>query len=85
MLGWAEALQIAMYIINLSPSKPIEMQVPKAQWTGQMPKYDWLFIFGCEVYEWCLRTNDNGQFSTDYGIWNNKDLFVVVTYSSMKM
>ena len=47
---WAQTMQIAMYIINLSPSTAVNQQVPQALWSRQTPKYDRIHIFGCEAY-----------------------------------
>ena len=52
---WTEALQIAVYLINLSPSKAIRLEVPQALWSGKEPTYDRLRIFGCEAYAFIPR------------------------------
>ena len=35
-----EALQTTLYAINLSPAKPIKLQVLQALWTRKTPKYN---------------------------------------------
>ena len=47
---WAEALLTAVHIINMSPSRPLGLQIPQELWTGSKPNYDKLRIFGCEAY-----------------------------------
>ena len=47
---WAEALLTAVHIINMSPSRPLGLQIPQEIWTGSKPNYDKLRIFGCEAY-----------------------------------
>ena len=47
---WAEALQTAVYLINLSPSKAILLEVPQVLWSGKEPTYDRLRIFVCKTY-----------------------------------
>ena len=37
---WTEALQIAVYLINLSPSKAIRLEVLQALWLGKELTYD---------------------------------------------
>ena len=52
---WAEALQKAVYLINLSSSKVVRLEVPQALWSGKEPTYDRLRIFGCEAYAFIPR------------------------------
>ena len=52
---WAEALQMATYWINLSPSKQSRLEVPKTLWSGKEPTYERLHIFGCEAYAFIPR------------------------------
>ena len=46
----AEALQMVIYLINLSPPEAIRLEVPLALWSGKEPTYDRLHIFVCEDY-----------------------------------
>ena len=39
-----------VHIINMSPSRPLGLQIPQEIWTGNKPNYDKLRIFDCEVY-----------------------------------
>ena len=52
---WAEALQTAVYLINLVPSRAIRLEVPQALWSGKQLTYDRLRIFGCEAYVFILK------------------------------
>ena len=54
---WAKALQMGMYLINLSPLRAIRLQVPQALQSGKQPNYDRLHIFRCEAYAHIPREN----------------------------
>ena len=43
-------MQTVVYLIELWPSKAIELKVPQALWSRKEPAYDRLRIFGCESY-----------------------------------
>ena len=47
---WAEALLMAVHIINMLPSRPLGLQIPHEIWTDSKLNYDKLRIFGCEAY-----------------------------------
>ena len=47
---WGEAVLTAAYIVNCSPSSPLDFQISEALWTGKQPSYDHLRVFGCECY-----------------------------------
>ena len=51
----AEALLTVVHIINISPSRPLGLQIPQEIWTGSKPHYDKLRIFGCEAYALILK------------------------------
>ena len=55
--GLSDALLTAVHIINMSPSRPLGLQIPQELWTGSKPNYDKLRIFGCEVYALILKDN----------------------------
>ena len=76
---WAEALQVAIYLINLSSSKAFRLVVPHVLWLGKEPTYDRLHIFGCEAYAFIplerrtklspfLSYGTDGEFG--YRLWN---------------
>lgn len=46
---WAEALQTAVYLINLQPKKILDWKSPLEIWTGQKPDVTHLRVFGCPV------------------------------------
>ena len=47
---WAEALVTAVYLINLSPSNPLDGDVPQKVWTGKDVSYKHLRVFGCRAF-----------------------------------
>ena len=47
---WGEAMRTAVDLINLSPSVPLEGDVPQRVWTGKEVSYGHLRVFGCKAY-----------------------------------
>ena len=47
---WAEALMTATYVINKSPSTPLDRDVPQRVWTGKDILNRHLKVFGCLAY-----------------------------------
>ncbi|CAL1383495.1 unnamed protein product [Linum trigynum] len=47
---WGEAMRTAVDLINLSPSVPLEGDVPQRVWTGKEVSYEHLRVFGCKAY-----------------------------------
>ena len=47
---WAEALFTAIHIINMSPSRPLGLQIPQEIWITSKLNYEKLRIVGCEAY-----------------------------------
>jgi hypothetical protein len=47
---WAEAVSIACYLVNRSPSVAINCKIPEEVWSGQSCDYSHLRIFGCDAY-----------------------------------
>lgn len=47
---WAETLNTAYYLVNLSPSSAIDFKTPYQMWAGQIPSYAHLKVFGCQAY-----------------------------------
>ena len=45
---WAEAAITMVYLINCSPSVPLDQQILEELWTCKTPHY--LRVFGCEAY-----------------------------------
>jgi hypothetical protein len=47
---WGEALMIAIYLINLSPSYPLQGDVPNRVWYNKDVSYNHLKVFGCKAF-----------------------------------
>jgi transposase InsO family protein len=47
---WAEAASTACYLINRSPSIPLEKKTPIEVWSGTPADYSQLRVFGCTAY-----------------------------------
>jgi len=47
---WAEAINMACYVVNRSPSTAIECKTPVEVWFGTPANYSDLRIFGCPAY-----------------------------------
>ena len=45
-----EALMTAVYLINLSPSYPLQGDVPNRVWYNKHVSYDHLKVFGCKAF-----------------------------------
>ena len=47
---WAEAVNIACYLVNISPSTAIDLKTPQEVWSEKPSNYFGLRIFGCHMY-----------------------------------
>jgi len=47
---WVEAVDIACYLVNRSPSSALEDKTPQEVWTGKKPPPSHLRVFGCDAY-----------------------------------
>lgn len=47
---WGEAVMTASYIVNRTPSSALGDKTPEELWTGHVPDYSHLRIFGCAAY-----------------------------------
>jgi hypothetical protein len=47
---WAEAVGIACYLVNQSPSSTLDDKTPHEVWTGKKPSLTHLRVFGCDAY-----------------------------------
>ena len=47
---WAEALSMAAFLINRTPSFAIDMKIPEEVWKGEHVSYSFLRVFGCPAY-----------------------------------
>ncbi|KAL2608265.1 hypothetical protein R1flu_026838 [Riccia fluitans] len=54
---WAEAINIAAYLVNLSPCSAIQLKTPFELWHKRVPDYSKLRVFGYDVYAHIPREN----------------------------
>ena len=47
---WGEAVRAACYLINRSPSVPLNFEIPEKVWSDKNPSYSHLRIFGCLAF-----------------------------------
>ena len=47
---WAEAINIAVYLVNRSQSAAINQQIPQEVWSDHPVNYSGLKVFGCPAY-----------------------------------
>ena len=47
---WGEAVQTACYLINRSPSVPLEFDIPERVWTNKEVSYSHLKVFDCRAF-----------------------------------
>lgn len=47
---WAETSSTVVYMINRTPSIPLNLKVPEEVWSGRAPEYGYMRRFGCLVY-----------------------------------
>lgn len=47
---WGEAVRIACYLINRSPSAPLNFDIPEKVWAGKDVSYSHLKVFGCKAF-----------------------------------
>ena len=47
---WAEAVETACYLVNISPSSTLEDKTPHEVWTTKKPSLSHLRVFGCDAY-----------------------------------
>jgi len=52
---WAEAVEIACYLLNISPSSTLENKIPQEVWTGKKPSLSHLRVFGFDAYVHVLK------------------------------
>lgn len=48
--NWVESVVTACYLINMSPSVPINFLTPIEKWSGKRPDLKHLRVFGCKAY-----------------------------------
>ena len=47
---WGEVVKIAIDLINLSPSRPLNGEIPEEVWSGKKASYGHLRVFGCRAF-----------------------------------
>ena len=47
---WAEAISMAVFLINRTPSIAIDMKIPEEVWKREPVDYSFLKVFGCSAY-----------------------------------
>jgi hypothetical protein len=47
---WADAVDTAVYLINIGPSSSLDGRIPEEQWTGKKVNCSFLKTFGCEAF-----------------------------------
>ena len=47
---WGEAAKTAIDLINLSPSRPLNGEIPKEVWFRKKASYGHLRVFGCKAF-----------------------------------
>ena len=47
---WSEAVCTTCYLINRSPSAPLDFQIPEKVWSGKDVSYSYLRVFGCKAF-----------------------------------
>ena len=47
---WGETLNTTVYLLNLSPCVPLDLEVPNKVWIGKDVSYDHLSMFGCKSF-----------------------------------
>ena len=55
---WGEAIVTACYLINRSPSFPLNFDIPKRVWTEKDVFYSHLKVFGCKAFVHVPRNKD---------------------------
>lgn len=47
---WGEAIVMAVYLLNISPTKAVLNRTPLEAWNGKKPRVSHLKLFGCIAY-----------------------------------
>eukprot|EP00253_Pinus_taeda_P024842 PITA_24842 len=47
---WAEVVETACYLVNISPSPTLEDKTPQEVWTVKKPSLSHLRVYGCDAY-----------------------------------
>ena len=52
---WGEAVNTIVYLINISPSVPLDFDISKRVWSGKDVPYSHLKVFGCKAFMHVLK------------------------------
>ena len=55
---WVEAVETACYLVNRSPSSPLEDKTPQEVWTRKKPSLSHLRVFGSDAYVHVPKENE---------------------------
>ena len=47
---WGKAVNTVVYLINKSPSVPLDFDIPQRVWIGKDVPYSYLKVFGCKAF-----------------------------------
>lgn len=47
---WDEVVQMSCYLINRSPSVPLDFDITEIVWTNKEVSYSHLKVFGCSAF-----------------------------------
>ena len=56
---WAEAMGIACYVVNRSPSSVLDDKTPQEVWTSKEPSLTHLKVFGYDAYVHVPKENES--------------------------
>ncbi|KAF5797362.1 putative RNA-directed DNA polymerase [Helianthus annuus] len=88
---WADAVNTAAYLINRSPSVPLDFKLPEEMWQGNEVSLEHLRVFGCSAYD-LLEVGDRdkldskskkctfigyGSEEMGYRLWDNEGRKVI--------
>ena len=52
---WGEVMKTVVDLINLSPSRPLNGEIPEELWSGKTASYGHLRVFGCKAFVHILK------------------------------
>ena len=90
---WGETVNTTVYLINRSPSVPLDFDIPQRVWTRKDVPYSHLMVFGCKAFmhvpkEQRSKFNDKatpcifigyGDEEFDYGLWDSEKQKTVIS------
>ena len=90
---WGEAVNTTVYLINRSPSVPLDFDIPERVWIGKDVSYSYLKVFGCKEFmhvpkEQRLKLDDKatscifigyGDEEFGYKLWDSEKQKIVIS------